>query len=56
MGEAERARKLLAAAMRARALVFALVGRADRRALSLDAAAWLRSGRANVLLERIGSE
>jgi N-acetylglucosaminyl-diphospho-decaprenol L-rhamnosyltransferase len=54
MDEAERARKLLAAAMRARALVFALVGRADRRALSLDAAAWLRSGSANALLERAG--
>jgi hypothetical protein len=49
--EAERARKLLAAAMHVRALVFAVVGRRDRRTLSLDAAAWLRSCDANALLE-----
>ncbi len=48
--EAERARKLLAAAMRLRALVFGILGRHERRALSLDAAAWLRSGDATALL------
>jgi hypothetical protein len=48
--EAERARRFLAAAMRIRALVFGLVRRPDRRAVSLDAAAWLRSGRASTLL------
>jgi GT2 family glycosyltransferase len=50
MREAERARKLLAAAMRFRAFVFGIFGRRDRRALSLDAAAWLRSGDASALL------
>jgi plasmid stabilization system protein ParE len=49
--EAERARKLLAAAMRVRAVVFATVGRDDRRTLSLAAAAWLRSGDATALLQ-----
>jgi N-acetylglucosaminyl-diphospho-decaprenol L-rhamnosyltransferase len=49
--EAERARRLLAAAMRVRAVVFAIVGNADRRTLSLDAAAWLRSGDARALLQ-----
>jgi GT2 family glycosyltransferase len=48
--EAERARKLLAAAMRFRALVFGILGRRERRALSLDAAAWLQSGDASALL------
>jgi N-acetylglucosaminyl-diphospho-decaprenol L-rhamnosyltransferase len=48
--EAERARRLLAGAMRARALVFGLLGRRERRALSLDAAAWLRSGDVSALL------
>jgi GT2 family glycosyltransferase len=49
--EAERARKLLATAMGIRAVVFATVGRHDRRTLSLDAAEWLRSGDATALLE-----
>jgi N-acetylglucosaminyl-diphospho-decaprenol L-rhamnosyltransferase len=48
--EAERARKLLAAAMRFRAHVFGILGRRERRALSRDAAAWLRSGDASSLL------
>jgi N-acetylglucosaminyl-diphospho-decaprenol L-rhamnosyltransferase len=48
--EAERARKLLATSMRFRALVFGILGRSDRRALSLDAAAWLRSGDTSALL------
>ena len=48
--DAERARKLLATAMRFRALVFGILGRRERRALSLDAAAWLRSGDASALL------
>jgi N-acetylglucosaminyl-diphospho-decaprenol L-rhamnosyltransferase len=48
--EAERARKLLAEVMRIRALVFGILGRRERRALSLDAAAWLRSGDASALL------
>jgi N-acetylglucosaminyl-diphospho-decaprenol L-rhamnosyltransferase len=48
--EAERARKLLAAAMRIRAVVFGILGRRERRALSLDAAAWLRSGDTSALL------
>jgi N-acetylglucosaminyl-diphospho-decaprenol L-rhamnosyltransferase len=49
--EADRARKLISVAMLLRALVFAVVGRSDRRRLSLDAASWLRSGDANTLLE-----
>jgi hypothetical protein len=48
--DAERARKLLAAAMRFRALVFGILGRRERRTLSLDAAAWLRSGDTSALL------
>jgi N-acetylglucosaminyl-diphospho-decaprenol L-rhamnosyltransferase len=48
--EAERARKLLATAMRIRALVFGILRRRERRALSLDAAAWLRSGETSALL------
>ena len=50
MREAERARKLLAAAMRIRALVFGILGRRERRALSLDAGNWLRSGDTSALL------
>jgi len=49
--EAERARKLLAAAMRIRALVFGILRRTERRALSLDAVAWLRSGDTSAVLE-----
>jgi N-acetylglucosaminyl-diphospho-decaprenol L-rhamnosyltransferase len=49
--QAERARKLLAASMRIRALVFGILGRRERRALSLDGAAWLRSGDIRALLE-----
>jgi GT2 family glycosyltransferase len=48
--EAERARRLLVVAMRIRALVFGILGRRERRALSLDAAAWLRSADAAALL------
>jgi N-acetylglucosaminyl-diphospho-decaprenol L-rhamnosyltransferase len=48
--KAEQARKLLAAAMRFRAVVFGLLGRSERRDLSVDAAAWLRSGDAIALL------
>jgi N-acetylglucosaminyl-diphospho-decaprenol L-rhamnosyltransferase len=48
--KAERARKLLAAALRFRALVFGILGRPDRRRLSLGAAAWLRSGDTSALL------
>ena len=48
--EAERARKLLATAMRIRAFVFGVLGRRERRALSLDAAAWLQSGDTSALL------
>jgi N-acetylglucosaminyl-diphospho-decaprenol L-rhamnosyltransferase len=51
MREAERARKLLAAAMRIRALVFGILGRRERRALSLDAGTWLRSGDTSALLQ-----
>lgn len=49
--QAERARKLLAAAMRVRALVFAIVRRPERRRLSLDAASWLRSANVSALLD-----
>jgi N-acetylglucosaminyl-diphospho-decaprenol L-rhamnosyltransferase len=48
--KAEQARRLLATAMRVRALVFGILGRRERRALSHDAAAWLRSGDAGALL------
>jgi hypothetical protein len=48
--QADRARRLLAAAMRVRAIVFGALGRRDRRALSLDAAAWLGSGETTTLL------
>jgi hypothetical protein len=49
--EAERARKLLAMAMHIRAFVFGVLGRRERRTLSLDAAAWLRSGDTTALLD-----
>jgi hypothetical protein len=49
--EAERARKLIAAAMLVRGLVFGVLARADRRKLSIEAARWLRSGDARALLE-----
>jgi N-acetylglucosaminyl-diphospho-decaprenol L-rhamnosyltransferase len=48
---AEQCRRLLAAAMHVRAVVFGILGRADRRRLSLDAAGWLRSGDAVVLID-----
>ena len=48
--QAERARKLLVFAMDVRTVVFALVGRADRRRLSRDAAVWLRRRSARSLL------
>jgi N-acetylglucosaminyl-diphospho-decaprenol L-rhamnosyltransferase len=47
---AERARTLLVVAMEVRAVVFALVGRRDRRRLSREAASWLRSRSARSLL------
>jgi N-acetylglucosaminyl-diphospho-decaprenol L-rhamnosyltransferase len=49
--EAERARRLLAVAMRVRAVAFGTVGRSERRRVSLDAASWLRSGDAAALLD-----
>lgn len=49
--EAERGRNLIASAMALRALVFTVLGRAERRRLSLDGARWLRSGDARTLLE-----
>ena len=48
--EAERARKVLAAAMRFRALASESSAERERRTLSLDAAAWLRSGDTSALL------
>lgn len=51
VSQAEQARRALALAMRVRAVVFALVGRPERRRLSLDAASWLRSADARSLLE-----
>jgi len=56
LGEAERARRLLAVAMRLRAVVFGVVGRRDRRALSLDAAAWLGSRETAALLDATAPE
>jgi GT2 family glycosyltransferase len=50
--QAERGRRLLAAAMSVRALVFGVVRRPDRRTLSVEAARWLRSGDARMLLDR----
>jgi N-acetylglucosaminyl-diphospho-decaprenol L-rhamnosyltransferase len=49
--QAERARRLLAVAMRVRAIVFAVVRRPERRRLSLDAASWLRSADAYALID-----
>jgi N-acetylglucosaminyl-diphospho-decaprenol L-rhamnosyltransferase len=51
MQQAERAQRLLFAAMRVRALVFSIARRPERRALSRDAASWLRSGDARLLLD-----
>jgi GT2 family glycosyltransferase len=50
-GEAERARRFLAAAMEFRAAVFSLTRRPERRKLSQDAARWLRSGGVERLLD-----
>lgn len=50
-GEAERARRFLAAAMEFRAAVFGLTRRPARRKLSQDAARWLRSGGVERLLD-----
>jgi N-acetylglucosaminyl-diphospho-decaprenol L-rhamnosyltransferase len=49
--DAERVRRMLLRAMRIRAVVFALIGRPERRGLSRDAAAWLGSGDVRSLLE-----
>jgi GT2 family glycosyltransferase len=49
--KAERGRHLIASAMSLRAIVFTLLGRAERRRLSADGARWLRSGDARTLLE-----
>jgi N-acetylglucosaminyl-diphospho-decaprenol L-rhamnosyltransferase len=49
--EAERGRNLIALAMTLRVFVFTLLGRAERRRLSLDGARWLRSGDTRALLE-----
>jgi N-acetylglucosaminyl-diphospho-decaprenol L-rhamnosyltransferase len=51
--DAERARRLLVFAMGVRAVVFGILRRPERRSLSRDAAAWLRSCDLNSLL---GSE
>jgi len=51
LGRAERARRLLILAMRLRAVVFTLARRPDRRGLSREAVAWLRSGDVRWLLE-----
>lgn len=48
--QAERGRKLLLFAMYTRAVVFGLLGRRDRSRLSSEAAAWLRSGKAESLV------
>jgi N-acetylglucosaminyl-diphospho-decaprenol L-rhamnosyltransferase len=53
--EAERGRRLLATTMRVRALVFAIVRQPDRRSLSLEAARWLSSDDAAMLLDACGS-
>jgi N-acetylglucosaminyl-diphospho-decaprenol L-rhamnosyltransferase len=50
--QAERARRLLVVAMRARAVVFAVVGQPERRRMSREAASWLKSGNAESLLSR----
>jgi GT2 family glycosyltransferase len=49
--EAERARRFLATAMEFRAAVFGVTRRPERRALSHDAARWLRSGAVEMLLD-----
>ena len=49
--QAERARKLLAVAMKVRAVVFGVVRRPERRRLSVEAASWLRSGDARSLID-----
>src|SRR5439155_22714681 len=49
--QAERARRLLIAAMRLRALVFGVMGRRERSRLSRDAVSWLRSGGVPSLLD-----
>jgi GT2 family glycosyltransferase len=48
---AEKARKLLIAAMWLRSIAFMVVRRTERRRMSLDAAAWLRAGDARSLLD-----
>jgi hypothetical protein len=48
--KADRARRFLVIAMRIRAVVFGLLRRPDRRALSRDAAGWLRSADLATLL------
>lgn len=54
-GEAERARRFLAATMDFRAAVFGLTCRPERRKLSQDAAHWLRSGAVELLLDPAGA-
>jgi N-acetylglucosaminyl-diphospho-decaprenol L-rhamnosyltransferase len=49
--EAERGRRFFTTAMRIRAAVFWLTRRPERRALSQDAARWLRSGGVEMLLD-----
>ncbi len=49
--EAERGRNLIASAMALRAIVFTVLGRAERRRLSVDGARWLLSADARTLLE-----
>jgi N-acetylglucosaminyl-diphospho-decaprenol L-rhamnosyltransferase len=51
--EAERGRRLLVTAMCVRALVLAIVRRPERRSLSLEAARWLSSDDAAVLLDPV---
>jgi len=51
IGRAEKARKLLIAAMWMRSVVFMIVRRTDRCRRSRDAAAWLRTGDARSLLD-----
>jgi N-acetylglucosaminyl-diphospho-decaprenol L-rhamnosyltransferase len=48
--QAERARRLLSAAMAFRAVIFGILRRRERRALSSDAARWLRSNELDALL------
>jgi N-acetylglucosaminyl-diphospho-decaprenol L-rhamnosyltransferase len=51
VSQAERARRLLAVAMRVRAFVFGVLQKQERRRLSLEAASWLRSADVRSLLE-----